>query len=121
MYFKPLQLEELYVEILYCMLHMIGSDAEREQQSSLIEHLQDAFHMTDEKHCQFADIASMREEPYLKANLEIVEAKDLIGKDMSGSSDPFCTCYLTTNPHTRCNTGYKPRTLCPVWNEEFVL
>ncbi len=109
------------MEILYCILHMIGSDVEREEQSRLIAHLQDAFHMDDEKHRQFTDIASMREEPYLKANLEIVEARNLIGKDMSGSSDPFCTCYLTTNPHTRCNTSYKPRTLNPQWNEDFVL
>ena len=29
---------------------------------------------------QLSDIASMREEPYLKANLEIVEAKSLVGK-----------------------------------------
>ena len=49
----------------------------------------------------------MREEPYLKANLEIVEARALVGKDMSGSSDPFCTCYLTTNPISRFNTSYK--------------
>ena len=53
------------------------------------------------------DISSMREEPYLKANLEIVEARSLVGKDMSGSSDPFCTCYLTTNPISRFNTSYK--------------
>ena len=51
----------------------------------------------------------MREEPYLKANLEIVEARSLVGKDMSGSSDPFCTCYLTTNPISRFNTSYKVR------------
>jgi hypothetical protein len=38
----------------------------------------------------------------LKLNLEIFEARDLIGKDMSGSSDPFCTVYLTTNPLARC-------------------
>ena len=55
------------------------------------------------------DISSMREEPYLKANLEIVEARSLVGKDMSGSSDPFCTCYLTTNPISRFNTSYKVR------------
>lgn len=61
------------------------------------------------------------QEPYLKANLEILEARDLLGKDMSGSSDPFCTFYLTTNPLARFNTSYKPRTLNPVWEEDFVL
>ena len=42
-------------------------------------------------------------------------------QDMSGSSDPFCTCYLTTNPISRFNTSYKARTLSPKWNEEFIL
>ena len=40
---------------------------------------------------------------------------------MTGQSDPFCTFFLTTNPHARCNTSYKPKTLSPTWNEDFVL
>ena len=63
----------------------------------------------------------LQQEPYLKLNLEILEARDLIGKDMSGSSDPFCTLYLTTNPLARHYTSYKARTLNPAWNEDFVL
>ncbi len=74
-----------------------------------------------QRHQQLLDIATMREEPYLKANLEIHSARELVGKDMSGSSDPFCTFYLTTNPLSRFNTSYKPRTLNPEWNEDFVL
>ena len=57
---------------------------------------------------------SFIQEPYLKANLEIFEARGLIGKDISGNSDPFCTFYLTTNPLARYNTSYKARTLNPV-------
>ena len=67
------------------------------------------------------DIATMREEPYLKANVEIFEARGLIGKDMLGFSDPYCTFSLTTNPLARYNTSYKPKTLEPQWNEDFVL
>ncbi len=44
-----LTLEELYVEVLYCVLHMIGCDAERDERDALIKHLRDAFHMTDDK------------------------------------------------------------------------
>ena len=51
---------------------------------------------------------------HTKANLEIFEARGLIGKDISGNSDPFCTFYLTTNPLARYNTSYKARTLNPV-------
>ena len=114
-------MEELYVEILYTILHMIGCDAEKTETAALVNHLQEAFHMEDEKHLQLLDIATMREEPYLKANLEIIEARGLIGKDMLGSSDPYCTFYLTTNPLARYNTSYKPKTLDPTWNEDFVL
>ena len=42
-----------------------------------------------------------KEEPYLKTNLEVHGARNLLGKDMTGQSDPFCTFYLTTNPHAR--------------------
>ena len=125
MYFKCSQLlfqmEELYVEILYTIFHMIGCDAEKTETHVLVEHLKDAFHMDDDKHGQLYDIATMREEPYLKANVEIFEAKGLIGKDMLGSSDPYCTFYLTTNPLARYNTSYKPKTLDPCWNEDYVL
>ena len=114
-------MEELYVEILYTILHMIGCDAEKTETNALIEHLKDAFNFEDEKHQKLLDIATMREEPYLKANVEIFEARGLLGKDMLGSSDPYCTFYLTTNPLTRYNTSYKPKTLDPTWNEDFVL
>lgn len=49
------------MEILYTILHMIGCDAEREEQNALIAHLKNAFSMTDEKHAKLLDIASMRE------------------------------------------------------------
>lgn len=90
-------------------------------EAELISYVQQAFHMEGEKHQQLLDIATMKEEPYLKTNLEVHSARNLIGKDMTGQSDPFCTFYLTTNPHARYNTSYKPRTLNPAWNEEFVL
>ena len=57
----------------------------------------------------------------MKCNLEVHGARSLRGKDISGLSDPFCTFYLSTNPHARYNTSYKPKTLNPTWNEDFVL
>jgi len=49
------------VEILYTILHMIGCDADREEQAELVNHLKVAFHMEPEKHKQLLDIAMMRE------------------------------------------------------------
>ena len=47
---------------------------------------------------QLSDIASMREEPYLKANLEIVEAKSLVGKGRTeGNSLIFTLCREYSN------------------------
>lgn len=118
---KLLTVEELYVEVLYTVLHMIGCDIDQVNETELINYVRDAFHMEEEKHQQLLEIATMKEEPYLKTNLEVHGARNLIGKDISGQSDPFCTFYLTTNPHARYNTSYKPRTLNPSWNEDFVL
>ena len=42
---------------MYCILHMIGSEAEREEQAALVAHLREAFHMDDDKHNQLSDIA----------------------------------------------------------------
>jgi len=118
---KLLTVEELYVEVLYTVLHMIGCDVDQVSETELINYVRDAFHMDEEKHQQLLEIATMKEEPYLKTNLEVHGARNLIGKDISGQSDPFCTFYLTTNPLARYNTSYKPRTLNPTWNEDFVL
>ena len=72
------QLEELYVEILYTILHMIGCDAEREEQKDLIEHLQDAFHMSDDKHATLLDIASMREVKQLENSELGIQRDDIV-------------------------------------------
>ncbi len=55
------KVEELYVEIVYTVLHMIGCDAEREEQTDLVNHLREAFHMDPDKHKKLLDIAIMRE------------------------------------------------------------
>ena len=54
------------MEILYTVLHMIGCDADREEQAELVNHLKEAFHMEDEKHKLLLDIAIMREVRNLK-------------------------------------------------------
>merc|ERR1719391_1011134 len=69
-----LTVEELYVEVLYTILHMIGCDTGEVNGVELIKHVQSSFHMDQEKHEQLLEIATMKEEPYLKTNLEVHEA-----------------------------------------------
>ena len=55
------QLDDLYVEILYTILHMIGCEVQKEEQIELILHLKNAFHMDEDRHRQLLDTATMRE------------------------------------------------------------
>ena len=64
-----------------------------------LEKLSSSTHDTESKTAHFP--YTFQEEPYLKTNLEVHGARNLLGKDMTGQSDPFCTFYLTTNPHAR--------------------
>ena len=56
-----LQLDDLYVEILYTILHMIGCEVQNDEQIELILHLKNAFHMDEDRHRQLLDTATMRE------------------------------------------------------------
>ena len=62
------------MEIMYCILHMIGSEAEREEQAALVAHLTEAFHMDDDKHAQLSDIArcgTIRKFPMMASSLNL--------------------------------------------------
>ena len=43
---------ELYTEVLYNLLHMIGKDADRNGQFEMIEHLRKAFHIEPKEHLE---------------------------------------------------------------------
>ena len=73
---KLLTVEELYVEVLYTVLHMIGCDIDQVcrtwnsrvcrkwfqvNETELINYVQEAFHMESEKHQQLLEIATMKE------------------------------------------------------------
>ena len=60
------QLDDLYMEILYTILHMIGCEVQKEEQIELILHLKNAFHMDEDRHRQLLDTATMREVSYRK-------------------------------------------------------
>ncbi|XP_065157678.1 protein unc-13 homolog 4B isoform X3 [Atheta coriaria] len=115
-------IDELYLELLYEILHNVGCDETCEiNQSDLFSYLQDAFKMNNGRHGELLDEAIKKEAPEIVLNVEIVEAKDLTAKDSNGLSDPFVTVFLNSNAMHRYNTSVKEKTLTPVWEEHFAL
>lgn len=115
-------IEELYSEILFEILHIVGCDAsDEEQRTPLFSYLQEAFKLDDEKHNELLETARAKEAPNILLNVEVIEAKDLRPKDANGLSDPFCTLFLTSSVAHRYNTSVKQETLSPVWEEHFSL
>ncbi|CAH0552872.1 unnamed protein product [Brassicogethes aeneus] len=120
--FTALNIEELYAEILYEILHNVGCDVSYEiGQTTLFSYAQDAFKISNDKHNHLLDMAERKEPPELLLNVEIIEAKDLRSKDSNGMSDPFVTLYLNSNNTHRYNTSVKQTTLNPTWEEHFAL
>ncbi|XP_071447692.1 protein unc-13 homolog 4B isoform X2 [Hetaerina americana] len=113
-------LEELYSEILYEIIHMIGDDSEEEKEE-LYGYLREAFKFSEEKHCSLLETARSKEAPDIVLNVEVVEAKELKPKDANGLSDPYCTLHLTSSGKHRYNTSVKSESLCPTWEEHFSL
>lgn len=118
-----LQIDELYEEILYEILHNVGGcdvNCEVEKQAKLT-YVQDAFKISTEKHNLLQIQAEAKEPPDIMLNVEIIEAKELVPKDPNGLSDPFVTIYLMSQPSHRYNTSVKSATLNPSWEEHFSL
>ncbi|XP_055698353.1 protein unc-13 homolog 4B isoform X3 [Phlebotomus papatasi] len=113
-------LEELYEEILYEILHNIGAEIETSQ-TSLFSYIQDAFKISESRHEELLEAAKTKEAPEIRLNVEVIEAKDLVPKDPNGLSDPFVTMYLAAAPTHRYNTSVKSETLNPQWEEHFSL
>lgn len=120
---KKLQIDELYEEILYEILHNVGGcDVGCEVGiPAMLTYVQDAFKISNDKHNQLLTQAEAKEPPEIMLNVEIVEAKELVPKDPNGMSDPFVTIYLMSNASHRYNTSVKSETLNPVWEEHFSL
>ncbi|XP_022905569.2 protein unc-13 homolog 4B isoform X2 [Onthophagus taurus] len=117
-----LNIDELYVEMLYVIIHNVGCDVNYEVgQTALLSYIQDAFKIDNRKHQDLFDIAQKKEPPEMLLNIEVIEAKDLVSKDPNGLADPFVTLYLASNSSQRYNSSVKPTTLSPVWEEHFAL
>ncbi|XP_030758919.1 protein unc-13 homolog 4B isoform X2 [Sitophilus oryzae] len=113
-------IDELYTEILYIIIHNVGCNVEVSQ-NALFSYAQDAFRIPNDKHRKLMEEAESKADPELMINVEVIEAKELRSKDSNGLSDPFVTLYLASNSSHRYNTSVKSMTLNPIWEEHFAL
>ena len=52
--------------------------------------------------------------------VKIIQARDLVPRDFSGTSDPYCRICLLPNRKTQLQTRTHRKTVCPEFNEEFM-
>ena len=115
------QIEELYEEVLFEVIHNVGSDESKVDPESLFEFMQEAFKFQKETHEELLEKAKVKEAPELRLNIEVIEAKDLNSKDPNGLADPFVTLYIQSAPNTRYTSSVKSETLNPKYEEHFSL
>ncbi|KAM9837405.1 protein unc-13 homolog D [Aulostomus maculatus] len=143
---KELELKPLYKELLYTVTHRMGKPSSPEPftDSQLHQFIKEALTMTEAEHCSLVEKVQNTEPPAYCLMATVKEAKDILGKDVSGFSDPYCLLTILEDEEesrTRrsrskpCKsvvkdavshdkiyqTDIKKQTLNPVWNQTFVL
>ncbi|KAI6187857.1 Protein unc-13-like protein D [Aphelenchoides besseyi] len=81
-------LDNLYVEALYTIVHKVGNTT-CIPEHQLIEYVKTAFQIEDSRHLKLIDRARKEKPPVVLLNVHLLEARDLIAKDINGFSDPF--------------------------------
>ncbi|XP_073464241.1 protein unc-13 homolog D isoform X1 [Aquarana catesbeiana] len=140
----------LYGEALYTIIHRIGvlEPQHISDNDQLYNYLQTAFNMDPEEHKAILESVKGLEPPILCVKVTVKQAKGILGKDVSGFSDPYCLLGIESRPdnHTRDispnpdkkqkqkavvrntlpedqthRTQVKLQTLNPVWDETFIM
>ncbi|XP_043933161.1 protein unc-13 homolog D [Protopterus annectens] len=150
--FSRKELTLLYEEVLYTIIHRLGKPdiGDIAEEHQLMEHVQKAFNMEPEEHYSILMRVRGLEHPTRCLKVTVKEAKEILGKDASGFSDPYCLLGIQTKrDHSRDEspkrdspmqkkkrkavvrdtipdeqikrTEMKKQTLNPVWNETFVM
>ncbi|CAD6185172.1 unnamed protein product [Caenorhabditis auriculariae] len=83
------QIEALYVEALYTIAHKLGQGDAEESQDNLYKYVRSAFQGDQNLHHDLMEKAKQTKPPVVLLNVLLLEAKDLIAKDVNGFSDPF--------------------------------
>ncbi|KAB0400738.1 hypothetical protein E2I00_008366 [Balaenoptera physalus] len=136
----------LYEEALYTVLYRLGQPepAHVGESSELLRYLQEAFRMEPEEHQRLLRQVQELEKPIFCLKATVKQAKGILGKDVSGFSDPYCLLGIEqgvgvpggspglqrrqkavvrhTIPEEQIHrTQVITQTLNPVWDETFIL
>ncbi|XP_011821020.1 PREDICTED: protein unc-13 homolog D [Mandrillus leucophaeus] len=145
-HFSPEQRALLYEDALYTVLHRLGQPEPNHvtEASELLRYLQEAFHVEPEEHQQALQRVRELEKPIFCLKATVKQAKGILGKDVSGFSDPYCLLGIEQGVSVPGGSpGSRPRqkavvrhtipeeqthrtqvitqTLNPVWDETFIL
>uniref|UniRef100_A0A7M4EG45 Unc-13 homolog D n=1 Tax=Crocodylus porosus TaxID=8502 RepID=A0A7M4EG45_CROPO len=140
----------LYEEVLYTILYRLGKPEPNHvaDDSELYEYVQKAFQMSPEEHHVLMQRVKRLENPIFCLKATVKQAKGILGKDVSGFSDPYCLLGIEARSQEHCSDSsssqeHKKRmkavvkdlipedqihrtqvinqTLSPVWDETFIL
>ncbi|XP_005407531.1 PREDICTED: protein unc-13 homolog D isoform X2 [Chinchilla lanigera] len=145
-HFSPQERDLLYEEALYTVLHRLGRPEPSHvvEASELLQYLQEAFQVQPEEHKRMLQQARELEKPVFCLKATVKQAKGILGKDVSGFSDPYCLLGIEqgvgmpggspgsrrrqkavvrhTIPEEQTHrTQVINQTLNPVWDETFIL
>ncbi|CAB1311816.1 unnamed protein product [Coregonus sp. 'balchen'] len=141
---KEQELKPLYKELLYTITHKLGKPASAEvfTDNQLHQYIREAFSMAEDEHQSLTERVQFTEPPVYCLMATVKEAKGILGKDISGFSDPYCLLTILedekesttrrSRPKPRkavvkdavsdeevYTTDTKKQTLNPIWNQTF--
>ncbi|KAM4762104.1 protein unc-13 homolog D isoform 5-T7 [Cyanocitta cristata] len=143
--FSKDELALLYEEVLYTIRHRLGKPEQQHigDSQELYSYVQKAFGMDAEEHSVIMQKVMELESPIYCLKATVKEAKGILGKDVSGLSDPYCLLGIEARSQEPAHPDHKKRmkavvkdlipedqihrtqvinqTLSPVWNETFIL
>ncbi|XP_053155878.1 protein unc-13 homolog D [Hemicordylus capensis] len=148
--FSRKELTLLYEEVLYTILHRMGKPEVYHvvDPDELYTYVQKAFSMDPEEHCILLQRVKDLETPTFCLKTTVKQARGILGKDVSGFSDPYCLLGIETKEEdtsTKSSSHQKNKkqskavvknlipedqthrtrvisqTLNPVWDETFIL
>uniref|UniRef100_A0A8C5KUJ7 Protein unc-13 homolog D n=1 Tax=Jaculus jaculus TaxID=51337 RepID=A0A8C5KUJ7_JACJA len=145
-HFSPEERNLLYEEALYTVLHRLGQPEPNhvKEASELLRYLREAFQVQPAEHQQLLQHVRELEKPVFCLKATVKQAKGILGKDVSGFSDPYCLLGIEqgvgmpegspvsrrrqkavvrhTIPEEQTHrTQVISQTLNPVWDETFIL